>query len=84
MLLELKTSKKEIAEQLGRNRSAIYRELKRNAELAQRKVKKRHKQKAKREVFIVAMKKLVCDGLKNDLSPEQIKGRANLENVPYV
>ena len=30
------------------------------------------------------MKKFVCDGLKCHLSPEQIKGRANLENIPCV
>ena len=49
VLLELETPKKEIAAQLGRNRSTVYRELKRNADkrsgnynagLAQRKVKK--------------------------------------------
>lgn len=93
VLLELKTPKKEIAEQLGRNRSTIYRELKRNvdnrsgkynADLAQRKVNKRHKDKAKREVFTTRMKEFVCDGLKSHLSPEQIKGRANLENIPCV
>lgn len=30
------------------------------------------------------MKKFVCDGLNNDLSPEQIKGRATLGNLPCV
>ncbi|UZO82106.1 IS30 family transposase [Aquimarina sp. ERC-38] len=92
-LLELKTPKKEIAEQLGRDRSTIYREVRRNAdnrsgkynaELAQRKAQKRHKDKAKHKVFTPSMEKLVCDGLQDHLSPEQIKGRAMLEGTPCV
>jgi len=93
VLLEFKTPKKEIAEQLGRNRSTVYRELKRNAdkrsgkynaELAQRKAVKRHKQKVKHEVFTDVMEDFICSRLKEHLSPEQIKGRADLENIPCV
>ena len=92
-LLGLGIPKKEIANQLGRCRTTIYRELNRNADkrsgkyqadLAQKKAKNRHKEKAKHEVFNDDMKKFVCDGLKLDLSPEQISGRAILENLPCV
>jgi len=91
--LELGMTNKEIADRLGRDRSTIYRELNRNADkrsgkyqvgLADSKAKKRHKDKAKRQVFTEAIKKVVCDGLKNDLSPEQISGRAAVENVECV
>ncbi len=93
LLLELGTPIKDIAEKLGRNRSTVYRELMRNADkrsgrynagLAQRKTKSRHSGKAKRDVFTVTMEKLVRDGLNCHLSPEQIKGRADLGNILCV
>ena len=92
-LIKIGISKKEIADQLGRDRSTLYRELNRNADgrsgnycadLAQRKATQRHKEKTKREVLDTDMKNFVTDGLNNHLSPEQIKGRADVERLPCV
>ena len=92
-LLELGMKKKEIAIRLGRNRATIYRELKRNsdlrngsynANLAQRKTDKRHKEKVKHIVFTEEMKGYVINKLQSDLSPEQIKGEAVKLSLPCV
>jgi IS30 family transposase len=92
-LLELGIEKKEIAIRLGRNRTTIYRELKRNsdqrngnyeANLAQRKSDKRHKEKNKHIVFTEEMKGYVTNKIRTDLSPEQIKGEAVKLNLPCI
>jgi len=86
-------SNAEIARALGRNRSTIGRELKRNAdgrngryrpELAQKKTCARHGGKKKRETFTPGIRDFVTDRLKQDLSPEQIKGRADIDGDPCV
>lgn len=92
-LLELGISKKEIANRLGRDRSTINRELKRNcdkrnysykADLAQRKTDDRHNEKNKKVIFTDEIKIYVSKGLRSDLSPEQIKGEAIKVNLPCV
>ena len=92
-LLDLGIKKNEIAQRLGRDRTTIYRELKRNsdqrnghytADLAQRKSDKRHKEKIKHIVFTKEMKDFVTAGLIKDLSPEQIKGEAVKVNLPCI
>ena len=86
-------TKAEIAKEIGRHRSTIARELKRNAdgrsgryraELAQKKAIARHDVKNKHKAFTPRIMDFVTDRLENDLSPEQIKGRADLDNVPCV
>jgi IS30 family transposase len=86
-------SKAEIGRRTGRDRSTVGRELKRNAdgrngkyrpELAQRKAERRHGEKNKHETFTGEIRDFVTDRLKKDLSPEQIKGRADLDDDPCV
>ena len=80
-----------IAESLGRERSTIYRELKRNTgqkgyhpkqanELAQ----SRHKNKPKAIKLTVAMQEHITEKLEAKWSPEQIKGRALKEGIEMV
>lgn len=83
----------EIGEHLGKDKSVVSRELKRNsdqrsgeyrAELAQKKTEDRHKTKAKHIQFTEEVKKNVLHYLKQDYSPEQISGRAELEGLECV
>ena len=92
-LLELGITKKEIAIHLDRDRSTIYRECKRNddkrsgdykPDLAQRKSESRHKEKQKNIVFTKQMENFVSTWIKEDFSPEQIKGIAVKANLPCV
>ncbi len=88
-----KFTQSKIAEKLGRDRSVISRELKRNcdernevykAELAQKKCEKRHKNKAKKIHFTPEVQETVIVLLKEDYSPVQIAGRLKLKGLPYV
>lgn len=83
----------EIAETIGKNKSVISRELKRNsdgrssnynADLAQRKYATRQRSKPKKEGFTESIRKYVVKWLKKKLSPEQIVGRAKFEGVECV
>lgn len=86
-------SQKVIAERIGKNKSVVCRELKRNsdkrsgeyrAELAERKCANRHKTKPKRIGFTQKIKRFVEHLIENDYSPEQIVGTAMLEGKPCV
>ena len=73
-----------IAKTLGKCKSVISREIRRNAdgrsgeyrcELAQKKTEQRHVEKNKKIRFTPAIEQRVNDLLKEDLSPEQVVGR---------
>ena len=78
----------EIADYLGRDKSVISREIKRNsdgrsglykADLAHRKTMQRHQKKPKNCLFTQEVEANVLHYLAQDFSPEQIVGRAALE-----
>lgn len=78
---------------IGRDKSVVNRELKRNcdkrsgsyrSELAQKKCAKRHSEKNKKIRFTKAIKEYVTQWLKEDYSPEQIVGIAKLEGFDCV
>jgi IS30 family transposase len=82
-----------IAEQIGKDRSTIYREIKRNAdarsgqykaELAQRKTQQRHKDKPKIIHLTAAVEATILYYLTQEYSPEQIKGRCEREGKAMV
>jgi IS30 family transposase len=84
---------KEIADYVGKDKSVISRELKRNADgrngmykadLAQRKSSLRQQEKHKKHNFTAEVKAHVLRYLELDYSPEQIVGRAKLEAVEMV
>jgi IS30 family transposase len=86
-------TKKEICEIIGKDKSVISRELRRNCdlrsgaynpELAQRKYTKRMKEKPKHIRFTEEVKQKVIRELENDFSPEQIAGRARLDGIACV
>lgn len=92
-LLEQGFNQTFIAKAIGKDKSVISRELGRNsdnrngvykAELAQRKCLQRHRFKRKHISFTAQMQFFVEEQLKNDFSPEQIKGIADLNKVPCV
>lgn len=81
-------SPKEIALTIGKDKSVVSRELNRNCDarsgkyhydLAQRKYLQRMKEKPKHIPFTEEVKKYMEKGLQDDLSPEQIVGRAKKE-----
>lgn len=82
-----------IAQQLGRDKSVISREIKRNSdkrsgnynpELAQRKCNNRKRTKPKAKTFTSEVKKRMLGYLLQDLSPEQIKGKCTADGVAMV
>ncbi|WP_294265744.1 IS30 family transposase [uncultured Chryseobacterium sp.] len=83
----------EISEYIGKDKSVVSREIKRNsdgrsglykADLAHRKTVLRHKTKKKNTRFSQQMQDYVLRCLSEDYSPEQIVGRAKLEGVEMV
>lgn len=93
ILNEQKLSKSVIAERIGKNKSTIYRELKRNsdarsgqykADLAQKKCKFRHSIKNKDKTFTKDIEDFVVLYLQQDYSPEQIVGYAHRIDKPCV
>jgi IS30 family transposase len=93
VMLQKGYTQKQIAEAIGKHKSTVSREIRRNCdarsgeyryELAQRKCEKRHQTKPKKIRFTEQVKAYVDTLLKNDFSPEQIAGRAKLENVECV
>ena len=88
-----KYSQKEIAAAIGKDKSVVSRELKRNcdkrdgsyrADLAQRKYEQRLRSKPKHSRFTDEVRDRVEAYLKEDYSPEQIAGRCRLEGVGCV
>lgn len=86
-------SQKAIAMAIGKDKSVVSRELRRNcdrrsggysAELAQRKYEKRQKDKRKHASFTLEVRQYVDGCLEKDFSPEQIVGRAKLEGRECV
>lgn len=93
VLLQQNVSKKEIAKDFGKHISSIYREINRNCDarshnykgdLAIRKSKRRHKEKAKNQCFTYEIKEYVRGLILQDLSPEQIVGRSKLNGIKCV
>lgn len=83
----------EIAKIIGKSRSVICRELKRNcdkrsgqyrADLAQRKCAERHKQKNKNSFFNQEVEQYVRSLIQEDYSPEQIIGLSKKNGVKCV
>ena len=83
----------QIALAIGKDKSVVSRELKRNSDqrngiyksdLANLKYKQRQEQKNRPIIFTATIKKYVEDGLNNEYSPEQINGRAKLDGIPCV
>ena len=82
----------QIAESLGRHKSTLYRELRRNKDRgsdyesyrAYDLYRKRKKKKKKRKIDKNrALKRYVKEGLEKSWSPEQIVGRMKLEEKPF-
>ena len=93
VLLQQYVPKTQIATTLNKHISSIYREIGRNSDarnsvykgsLAIRKCDKRHKEKLKNQCFTNDIKAYVENLLMEDLSPEQIVGRALKDNVECV
>ena len=93
VLREEKLSQQAIANRIGKDKSVVSREIRRNAdkrngtykaELAQRKYTERMASKPKACKFTEEMKTMVDKLLANDYSPEQIAGRCKLEGRPCV
>jgi IS30 family transposase len=86
-------SQKNIAQAIGKDKSVVSRELRRNCdqrngiykhELAQRKYEHRQKNKPKCRRFSTDVQKFVDTYIKLDFSPEQIAGRAKKDGVVCV
>jgi len=82
-----------IAKRIGKDKSVVCRELKRNcdgrnstykADLANRKCKRRHLEKKKKVHFTTEVESYVNHWIKEDYSPQQIAGKAKKEGVECV
>lgn len=83
----------DIANTIGKHKSVVCRELKRNCDnrsgdyrhkLAQSKYEKRHKEKPKFRRFTDSIKEEVVQLIKEDYSPEQVVGTLKKQNKPTV
>lgn len=83
----------QIAVQIGKHKSTISREINRNADgrngaykadLAQRKTQQRHKHKPKKIRLTADVEATILYYLTQEFSPEQIKGRCDLEGKDMV
>jgi IS30 family transposase len=92
-MLEEGFERKFICKKIGKDKSVLSRELRRNCdkrtgkynpELAQRKYEQRLKEKPKFVHFTPEIREKVVKELEDDLSPEQIAGRAKLEGKQCV
>ncbi len=90
VMIQQNYNQKEIADTIGKDKSVICRELKRNCDkrsgsyhgdLAQRKHNKRQRDKRKHSFFTEDVKQLVDEFLCKDYSPEQIVGKAKIKGV---
>ena len=86
-------SQKEIANAIGKDKSIVCRELKRNCDkrsgsyghdLAQRKYEQKQRNKPKHIRFTTQVKQCVDELLNKDYSPEQIAGRMKIEEKTCV
>jgi IS30 family transposase len=93
VLLQQNVCKEQIAIELGKHISSIYREIKRNsdernsvykANLANRKSKKRHKEKPKNRCFNIEIQNYVRVLIEGDFSPEQIVGKSKRDGISCV
>lgn len=84
VMLKAEKKKSEIADILGKDPSVVGREISRNKdgrsgrydpELAERKYRKRMREKPKHKYFTPSIKAKVREYIENDYSPEQITGR---------
>ena len=93
VLLEQNFNNSQVAKAIGKDKSVVSRELKRNcdkrngiyrSDLAQHKYRKRIKDKPKRIIFTDAIKQTVKHYLRQDYSPEQIVGYCKKNKVLIV
>jgi transposase, IS30 family len=93
VMLQNGHSQREIAEIIGKDKSTISREIRRNrdkrngvykSKLAQKNYNKRQKEKPKKKHFTEEIKIYVEGKLSEDYSPEQIYGRAKIEGIKCV
>jgi IS30 family transposase len=86
-------SQTEIALEIGKNKSVINREIKRNsdlrnnkysADLANKKAQTRHISKPKKKHWNSCIQQYVNEQLEEGYSPEQISGRARIDNIECV
>ena len=93
LMLQEGKSRKDIAKAIGVSTSTISRELRKNCDmrsgiynydLAQRKYETRMKLRGRKPIFTKEMKDTVVSLLEEDYSPEQIKGRSNVEGFAMV
>ncbi len=78
----IKKSKSVVSREINRNKDK--RNGKYKVDLAQKKYEQRKKEKPHKVVFTNKIKKYVAEKIKDDLSPEQIYGRAKIEGVKCV
>lgn len=92
-MLQAGRIQQEIADVLGRCKSVISREIRRNrnlrsgeykAELAEKKYRKRLVEKPKKVIFTEDMKQMICQKLDEKLSPEQIVGWCKRQQIACV
>ncbi len=93
MMLKEGFSRVKIAETIGKHKSVVYREIKRNCDkrsgeyrhdLAQRKYNNRQKEKPKKIHFTAAIRHDVETLLREDYSPEQVVGYLRKQKIAVV